>query len=344
MNQTILSLICASVIKKTFNALKNPIRVQVLENLSDNQPRTLWEIRKLLRTKKYYHSQSVLETYYLIPLLESKLIEKEDIYYRITPLGVKILKEISANRKSFTQMLKHQGKCYEEFTVLYLLSGPKTFDELAKIIPANVIPRTVKRLKHILTKINTKSIKLRENTSSHKMSNAEFQVYALIKEKKEVSIKELLEKVDVHPRTVYKCINKLENKGYIDKVREKFAYTLNENGVKSGEFLKKLIRYIWEHRGEEIRMKTVILSYLYNSNAPVSESELVDKILDPYFKNKYGKPVDVIEVQKIKAELRKEGLIVGNPYTGYALSRTAIEKLPPKLCTKNLLIEPFISV
>lgn len=333
-----LLIIYEPLIKKVFNAIKNPIRIKILQEIVESGSKTLKEIQKTVKKGENYLSSSILQKYYLSPLIENKLIADEKVGYKATSLGRKIIEILFSNKEAFENLPRYQGKCYEEITLILLSLEPKTSDELANIIPYNVIPRTFRRIKKLICKKSTQSVKFANKISDgKKLSNAELQVYNVIQRKKQASVKEIIKEVNIHPRTVYKALSKLEAKGCVIKTREKHLYMLNEQGLMVVNLLKKIAENVIKYRFDEIYLKTLVLSYLCKSNGPVFESDLVDNVLDPYFKQKYGRPIRIDEVQKIKDEMRREGLLVGNPYTGYAVSREILEKLPKEIDLEKLI-------
>ncbi|MHA1410663.1 MAG: MarR family transcriptional regulator, partial [Candidatus Odinarchaeia archaeon] len=241
----------------------------------------------------------------------------------ISKLGVKILKFIDKN--PLPPVFKRSQKNYEEIIILELgTTKGSTIKELVNLVPYNSLIVLLHRLKPYL---NIKHIhshrKILKEYNEKTLSENELKIAKIIAANKNISTNQIISAINIHPRTVYKILKKLENKGIITREKPHKIYSLNNKGEKILSYLTELIKVLKEELTDEINIALVILDCLAQRKYPVTDREI--------FEECFNKPavdnMDIEEFNKIKNDLKVFGFIVGNVYMGYTLSKETVHHI-----------------
>jgi predicted transcriptional regulator len=228
---------------RLLNVLKNERRQEILDALTE-RPRGLRELQECLRKMGYQHSRSTIINAYVKPLLETGLIKKEGTRYRLTFYGKNfhgILK------KAFLKdLLPIHSCCYEEVVLRELRAKPKTFNELAALVPP-------KSLSRVLTRLRTKGL-LTKNTRSeyifyHKikgqpeimLSPTEKRIFRAIP-KNGISARSLSKEAGINLRRTYKYLRRLRDKKLVFALKTPRTYELTQRGTEIARLLDDVAR------------------------------------------------------------------------------------------------------
>jgi predicted transcriptional regulator len=126
------------------------------------------------------------------------------------------------------------SKGNEEKILITLLSGPKSYNELTKIVPNGSLYRSLKRLKR-------SDLIIKSNLSGHifyyaskrrptrRLSPTEMRIFKALP-KEGISVRNLSEKVGISVRRVYKYLRRLRRKRHIEKVEKTAFYKVTDAG------------------------------------------------------------------------------------------------------------------
>ncbi|MFX0069435.1 MAG: BlaI/MecI/CopY family transcriptional regulator [Promethearchaeota archaeon] len=323
-----------SMIRGVFASIKSNRRRLILDELNRTSSAPLPLIQERLNQNRFSHSRSTIFNWYLKPLQESGLVRQTDGVFEITQLGRKINREI--RNKWWFDRLPRYGSCYEEFLMLALMNGEKSREELSHLIPESVLSRVIARVR---TFVRRKSVRVYSKTKrAHPPEDAspkEREVFDIIWRAGDLRISDLLKLVSAHQRTVYKALRRLKEKGFISNKKLLSTLELNEEGKKLADALWKIAVQVLLHGGkirpviniEELTKKVV--QFLGSQMDPVSEFDLVERCLDPFFKKHYGRSITPEEFINLKNRLKMLNIITGTPYHGYVLSKESTTSEEP---------------
>jgi len=313
-------------LREVLNSVKNPRRRAILFILKEHKALDLNAIQEKLKRKNFYHSKSTIKACYLIPLIRAKLVVKRGKLYSLSSLGEKILAEIE--NFEWPPELSKIRKCYEELLLIALGNEPLTFKDITSFVPRNEISRVVGRIKRFLVRSKDRVYYFVSSPNHDNVSPSERKVLDIIKEAGEISTSEIIRRAPFKTRTVFKRLKSLKEKGIIDSFRQPLLYSLTSEGKEISSFLRKIVAIIKDEEKVKEELKPIIIDYLYNKGGPVSEIELIEECISPFFEKHLKRPIEPDEFQKIKRELKKSGIIMGDPYSGYRLNKEVLQKYP----------------
>ena len=312
------------LLRAVFTSFKNSRRRAILDDLSTYEGLSLKQIARNLRKRGYQHSRSTILEFYVEPLLKGKLIERKGKKFKITYLGEKIIREV----KPIEEHLKllNQGKCYEEFFLVSLVLGLNTYDQLTEIVPLHTISRIEKRIEPFLQKTAPRTYyyvtdKGKNGNFPSDLSASGHEIFHLIKNNGGIRVAELFALAPLRPRTCYKHLKRLKERGLIGRQKQPVTFDLTSVGQKVAEALYRIV----EHSYFEIQKldpKSLIVDYLSKSDQPVAPRNLI-QTLDNYFQEHYGRLPELCEFEQLIAEMKLEKLLEGNRQSGYTLAQAA---------------------
>lgn len=313
-------------LKDVLNAVKNVRRRVILLILKKSGDLSLDRIQEKLKDKGFYHSKSTIETCYLVPLLRARLIVKRGRLFGLSSLGEKIIREIE--HFEWPPELSKMRKCYEELLLIALNKGTLTFKDITYFIPRNEISRVVGRIKRFLVRSKNRVFYFLVSSDIYDdVSPSERVILEIIKKAGEIPTSEIIKKAPFKARTVFKRLKSLKEKGVINSFKQPLFYNLTSQGKKISNFLCKIASIINEEERAKEDLKNVIIEYLYNKGEPVSEIELIEECLSPFFESRFKRSIEPDEFQMLKRELKRAGIIVGDPYNGYQLNKELFLKI-----------------
>ena len=227
-----------------FNAVKNKRRLKIMDALSE-RPRNVKDLQEYLKNSGYYHScRTIYE--YLKPLVQTGLVKEDgDGRYRSTLYGQKFHNMLS--RFDSEDLLPTHSHGHEESVLKQLLSGPKSYEELAEAITHKSLSRAIKRLmeKGLITKSQTSDYVFYFKTKKGpnvKFSPTEKKVFEAIPEVG-ISARNLSKEVNINVRRTYKYLRRLKEKKLVFAQTKPKIYELTPSGKEIANLLEEITNY-----------------------------------------------------------------------------------------------------
>ena len=222
------------------NAVKNDRRQKVIEALSE-RPRSIKGLQECLKSEGYYHSQHTTASEYVEPLVETGLVKKDGVKYRLTLYGQKFRDVL--NRFNVENLLPPHSRCYEEIVLKKLKAGPKTYADLVESLTQKSLSRSLKRLTEngLVTKSKNPNYVFYFRTKKvpkKTFSPTEKKVYETIPEVG-TSARELSKKVGINLRRTYKYLRKLRKRRLVFTRKKPRTYELTPSGMELANFLEE---------------------------------------------------------------------------------------------------------
>ncbi len=238
-----------SFTNRLLNTMKNKRRTQILKTLIRGEY-TMSELQRGLKKLGYCHSQETIIEEYVNPLIETGLVEEKQQKYQSTMFARKI-NDILKDRYDLFEELPSHSECYEEKMLMMLFNGPKTYEELEKLVGAKSIARILKRLKTAEMIETTKEkdfvffFKTRRDLGKESLSQTEKRVRENLSEEG-ISAKKLATKTEISLRRTYKYLRRLKGKKLVFVRKKPRVYVLTEKGLQAITVLQKLNDLIQE--------------------------------------------------------------------------------------------------
>jgi predicted transcriptional regulator len=239
-------------VKELLNVLKNGTRLQILKTIAKGR-HTVVHLQEELRKAGYAHSRETISEEYLQPLMQVGLAAEAQEQYYATTFGGK-LTEVLEDFSDFVDVLPAHSECYEETLLDAMLSGPKTFDDLAAFVSPKIGSRILKRLK-TTDLIETPEerdyvffYRSKRNPEKEVFSETERKVYDGITEDG-ISAGKLAEKSGISLRRTYKYLRRLRGKKLVFTRKNPKLYSLTEKGKKLAELIRGLqgvVEDVWQ--------------------------------------------------------------------------------------------------
>jgi predicted transcriptional regulator len=214
---------------------------------------TVVHLQEELRKAGYAHSRETISEEYLQPLMQVGLAAEAQEQYYATTFGGK-LTEVLEDFSDFVDVLPAHSECYEETLLDAMLSGPKTFDDLAAFVSPKIGSRILKRLK-TTDLIETPEerdyvffYRSKRNPEKEVFSETERKVYDGITEDG-ISAGKLAEKSGISLRRTYKYLRRLRGKKLVFTRKNPKLYSLTEKGKKLAELIRGLqgvVEDVWQ--------------------------------------------------------------------------------------------------
>jgi predicted transcriptional regulator len=225
------------------NTLKNERRLLLLDIIS-KQHSSISQLQKKMSSFGYNHSQQTIVEEYINPLLEVGLIQEAQSPYGPTVLGCRV-NELLQDFRDLERILPPHSECYEERALDSLLEGPKTWEDMRGVIPANNVARVLSRLQKAEL-VHTREQKnyvfffrTKRNPALSKLSVTESRVYDNIAEEG-ISADELSRRTAISLRRTYKYLRKLKGKKLVFARKRPLTYSLTNQGGKLAKTLRAL--------------------------------------------------------------------------------------------------------
>jgi DNA-binding HxlR family transcriptional regulator len=230
-------------IKELFNVLKNETRLHILQAIVNGRY-SVSQIQRELKKTGHSHSQDTINEEYLQPLMAVGLAtEARDEYYA-TMFGGRLTQLLGAFPE-FAETLPAHSECYEEILLQYLLSGPKTFEDIEVLISSKIASRILKRLRSaglVKTPIERDYIfffRSKRDPNMETFTVTERKVYDTIPNEG-IPAGRLAKETELSMRRIYKYLRGLKGKKLIFIRRTPKAYGLTHKGERLASVLKKL--------------------------------------------------------------------------------------------------------
>ena len=154
----------------------------------------------------------------------------------------------------FVDVLPAHSECYEETLLDAMLSGPKTFEDMAAFVSPKIASRILKRLKMSnLTETPEERdyvffFRSKRDPGKESFSQTERKVYANISDDG-IAARKLAEKTDISLRRTYKYLRELKGKKLVFTRKTPKVYRLTEKGEKLAQLLRGLqevVEDVWQ--------------------------------------------------------------------------------------------------
>jgi len=235
--------------KDLMNVLKNETRLRILMTIAKGQ----YSVRKLQRELRMagrsLSKNSIIEEC-LSPLMEVGLAAEAQDQYYATTFGGRLTELIEGSAK-IVNFLPAHSECNEETVLQALLSGPKTFEDMNRLVSQNLVSRILRRLRRVeLVKTPRERdyiffFRSKRNPAKEKFSSTNSKIYNYIPDEG-ISVKRLAEKTGLTPRTTYKYLKGLKGKKLVFRRKMPKAYCLTAEGEKLAAFLNELYTLVDE--------------------------------------------------------------------------------------------------
>jgi predicted transcriptional regulator len=178
--------------------------------------------------------------------------EAQEQYYATT-FGGK-LTEFLEDFSDFVDVLPAHSECYEETLLDAMLSGPKTFEDMAAFVSPKIASRILKRLKTSgLTETPEERdyvffFRSKRDPSKESLSVTERKVYTNISDDG-IAARKLAEKTEVSLRRTYKYLRGLKGKKLVFTRKTPKVYRLTKKGEKLAQLLRGLqgvVEDVWQ--------------------------------------------------------------------------------------------------
>jgi predicted transcriptional regulator len=239
-------------VKELLNVLKNSTRLHILKTIARGRHSVI-HLQEELRKAGYSHSRDTISQEYLQPLVQVGLAAEAQEQYYATTFGGK-LTEVLEEFSDFVDVLPAHSECYEETLLDAMLTGPKTFEDLATFVSPKIGSRILKRLKTtglIETPEDRDYIfffRSKRDPEKEAFSETEQKIYAGIPDDG-ISAGKLAEKSGVSLRRTYKYLRKLRGKKLVFTRKNPKVYSLTEKGKKLAELIRGLqgvVEDVWQ--------------------------------------------------------------------------------------------------
>jgi len=231
------------------NTVKNTRRLQILQIISKGQ-HSLDKLQQELKKLGHTHSQKTITEEYVTPLIETKLAHEAQGKYYATAFGSK-LNEITKNAQDIGELLPPHSECYEEKTLITLLSQPRTYEQFNGSISTRSMARVLNRLQTAgLVETNKEKdhiffFKTQRNPNKEKLSPTEKKVHESISEDG-ISARKLAQRAQISLRRTYKYLRRLKGKKLVFTREKPRTYALTIKGLQMAMTLQKIHDLITE--------------------------------------------------------------------------------------------------
>lgn len=232
--------------KELLNVLKNQTRVNILKSMV----KTRYSVSRLqqeLKRNGQSFTQEAINEEYIQPLVAVGLATQAREEYYATNFGDQLTQVIGDNPE-FANLPAH-SECYEEALLRALLTGPKTFEEIKKLVPSSIASRILKRLRTTgllespMERDYIFFFKTKRDPQSEKLARVEKEVYEKIADEG-ISAKNLAKNTGLALRMIYKHLRRLKGKKLIFVRKNPKPYGLTVKGKEFAGVLQELTQLV----------------------------------------------------------------------------------------------------
>ena len=250
--------------KELLNVLKNETRLQVLQAIVNGR-HSVSQLQKELKKTGHKDSQDRITEEYLRPLMAVGLATEAIGGYNATTFGSRLSKLLVCFPE-FAEKLPIHSECYEETILQFLLSGPKTFEDIEALISPKIVSRIVKRLgsASLLKTPRARSyiffFKSKRDPNKETFTATERKIYdAIIYEG--ISVGKLAKETGFSIRKTYKYLRRLKGKKLVFTRKTPKTYRLTCKGKKLASVLHELQQIVedtWDS-SEQVMQDTALM-------------------------------------------------------------------------------------
>lgn len=230
-------------LKELFNVLKNQTRLHILQTIAEGRY-SVTQLQQELKKNGYNHSQDTINEEYLKPLMSVGLAIESCEQYYATQFGGRLTQTLGTF-PDFAQVLPAHSECYEETLLQTLLSGPKTFEDVEKVVSSKIASRILKRLRQVDLLQTPEDrdyiffFKSKRDPAKESLTATEQKVYSSIPDEG-ISAGKLSEETGLSIRRIYKYLRSLKGKKLVFVRKTPKAYALTDRGTALASVLEKL--------------------------------------------------------------------------------------------------------
>ncbi len=230
-------------VKDLFNVLKNPTRLVILQVLLNGRYSVNQLQLELKKTGCLANQNAVIEEY-LPPLTALDLVSELQDEYSLTLFGSRLANLLGCFPK-YAQKLPTHSECYEEAVLQYLLSGPKTFEQIETVVLPKNVSRTLRRLNSdCLINAPTQRdyvffFRTIRSPDKENINDTERKIHKAIPQEG-IPAGQLAEKTGFSKSVIYRNIKHLRSKKLVFQRRTPKTYHLTIKGEKLATVLTEL--------------------------------------------------------------------------------------------------------
>ncbi len=236
-------------VKELFNVLKNETRLHILKAIAEGRY-SVSQLQQELKKNGYSHSQETINEEYLQPLMSVGLATESCEQYYATNFGGR-LTEVLGVFPEFADVLPAHSECYEETLLRALLEGPRTFEEIEKVVSPKIASRILKRLRQVGLIITPEErdyiffFKSKRDPSKETLTATEEKIYQTIPDEG-ISAGKLSKETHLSLRRIYKYLRSLKGKKLVFVRKTPKAYVLTSKGTTLASVLEELNQIVEE--------------------------------------------------------------------------------------------------
>ncbi len=250
-------------IKELLNVLKNETRLHILQAIVKSRY-SVSQLQKELRKNGYMHSQDKINVEYLHPLMAVGLATESIGGYYATTFGSRLTKLLLCFPE-FAKKLPTHSECYDESILQFLLSGPKTYEDIEAVIPPKIVSRIIKRIVSAglgetpAEKAFIFFFKSKRDPNKETFTETERKIYDTIPSEG-ISAGKLAKETAISMRRIYKCLRGLKGKKLIFVRKTPKVYSLTCKGEKLASVLRELQQIVEDTRisSEQVMQNTAL--------------------------------------------------------------------------------------
>ncbi len=235
--------------KELFNVLKNQTRLHILKSIADGRY-SVSQLQQELKKNGYNHSQDTIHEEYLQPLMSVGLAMESCEHYYATQFGGRLTETLEIFPE-FAEVLPAHSECYEETLLQTLISGPKTFEDIEKVVSPKIASRILKRLRQVGLLETPEErdyiffFKSKRDPNKETLTSTEEKVYRSIPDEG-ISAGKLAKEADLSIRRIYKYLRGLKGKKLVFVRKTPKAYALTDKGTALASVLEELNQIVEE--------------------------------------------------------------------------------------------------
>jgi predicted transcriptional regulator len=230
-------------LRDLFNVLKNGTRLQILQAIANGRY-SVSGLQQELKKTGHRHSQDNINKEYLRPILAVGLATEAREEYYATTFGGRLTEQLGYFPE-FAEKLPAQSECHEETLLKFLLSGPKTSEEIELVISSKVASRILKRLRSTRLIETPKArdyvffFRSKRDANKEILTPTEQKIYDGVNYEG-ISAGKLAKKTALSLRRTYKYLKGLRGRKLVFIRRTPKTYSLTCKGKKLASVLLKL--------------------------------------------------------------------------------------------------------
>jgi predicted transcriptional regulator len=250
--------------KDLLNVLKNSTRLQILQTIAKGRY-SVSNLQKELKRTGHRHSQDNINKEYLHPLMAVGLAAEAQEEYYSTTFGSRLAERLSVFPE-FAKKLPAQSQCHEESVLKFLISGPKTSEQIELVISPKIASRILKRIRKARLMETPKArdyvffFKSKRDPNKENLTATEQKIYNAVTYEG-ISAGNLAKKTELSLRRTYKYLKNLRGRKLAFIRRTPKTYTLTCKGEKLASTLmdiQQVVEDTW-NSSKQVTQDTTVM-------------------------------------------------------------------------------------